>query len=684
MTAVVEGTALAEGTIVVIRNAPHMPEYRGMVGVATGLSARGNPTFRVPALGDSSTPYADDWEIICDPTSGTGTHLFGDLVTTGMPGARDAGNIPPVGAYIQIEQADNPVTSGMIGVVVGYEDDGCPRAEVMREGPQMVTYHVIRWATLAVPRTEVAAGSPPEVGRRYLAEAASRMPVGSVVRAITIPGVSRVENSYGLVVEATSEALRVRFMFADTPRQWLVTAWEFISAPQESIRGGWRRPSVYDTPVGSVVSAIEDGTTRDGTIGVVISQSPFRVQFRNEDGSVEDRRLNGWRVIRSGPGVAETWEDNPTFENRAALLGRTIRVVRSGYIPEGFVADVMDTYSIRESSRHGGVTVGVMRNGRRSWVQEWDFVDTEPARWEDDPQHSNRDRLIGRQVRVIRGNSGVTNGSVYTVTGSFHRREGGSTYETTVEVSGDEDILTWVHEWELIPLDGQIHEGNPGDFPEGTRVRAVDVPSIERMNGAVGTVYKREPEGRVGGRPHDRNSTHLWVLFDNNEGWFVRQWQVLDEAATPVEPTPVEAAPEPVAPVVNVRESAEYRELMRLFEQSVDIISERLNDEARERGWCRDYERAVVRINERLQEAGSPFTLDSREGEYTVTWTETYEVHVGRSETVTAESPEHAERIVRDSHVGQQDRSDIIESLRDGASYDLQYDSADDFDVERD
>lgn len=96
------------------------------------------------------------------------------------------------------------------------------------------------------------------------------------------------------------------------------------------------------------------------------------------------------------------------------------------------------------------------------------------------------------------------------------------------------------------------------------------------------------------------------------------------------------------------------------FMDSIDIISERLLSEAENRGWCSEYDDIVQDINSALP----LYEMETREREYTVSWTETYVIRVDRSETYTAKNPEEAEDQARDEF--EANTEEVIQEVRNG------------------
>ena len=121
-------------------------------------------------------------------------------------------------------------------------------------------------------------------------------------------------------------------------------------------------------------------------------------------------------------------------------------------------------------------------------------------------------------------------------------------------------------------------------------------------------------------------------------------------------------------------ESAEQRFATRdtQFRDSIKTISDRLNEEARTRGWCDEFNRIIAETNDLLP----VYELEGGEREFNVTWTETYTVNVSRSGTYTAVDGEAAEEMAREED---SDSDQLMDAIRYGH---YEFDTSDDFDVE--
>lgn len=108
--------------------------------------------------------------------------------------------------------------------------------------------------------------------------------------------------------------------------------------------------------------------------------------------------------------------------------------------------------------------------------------------------------------------------------------------------------------------------------------------------------------------------------------------------------------------------------------KAIQIIGERLLQEAENRGWCSEFDEIIDDVNCSLP---GWLQLPTREREYEVTWTETYYVTVNRSTTVTARNEEHACDLVGDmGMVGEADDYEMKTAVNCG-NYEFSDDNSD-------
>ena len=91
-------------------------------------------------------------------------------------------------------------------------------------------------------------------------------------------------------------------------------------------------------------------------------------------------------------------------------------------------------------------------------------------------------------------------------------------------------------------------------------------------------------------------------------------------------------------------------------------VSERLNDEAEERGWCEVFDTIMDEINDSLER---PFQLTLRMKDYVVDVNLAVSSHVSVSTTVSARNHREARELVSDDFDSYFDTSDISQALSD-------------------
>ena len=151
-----------------------------------------------------------------------------------------------------------------------------------------------------------------------------------------------------------------------------------------------------------------------------------------------------------------------------------------------------------------------------------------------------RDRLIGRRIRAISGNSGVSNGSEYTVTGVYNFPESAHRNKIdriTVNVSeGGADHNCWVQQYELLPDEEVTFDTRERMI--GKTIRVLYAGSYPELTGqthvVTSTFGRREP-----GNSRD------WTKVDDItvgitagllSGLWVQSYEVVDTEAPAEEP----------------------------------------------------------------------------------------------------------------------------------------------------
>ena len=124
------------------------------------------------------------------------------------------------------------------------------------------------------------------------------------------------------------------------------------------------------------------------------------------------------------------------------------------------------------------------------------------------------------------------------------------------------------------------------------------------------------------------------------------------------------------------REAAAAADIRKNAWRCIEIIGERLNQEAENRGWCDEFDSIIDEVNSNLP---GGFQLPTREKEFDVTWTQTVTVTVDCSATFTARDADEA-REMAENWEDAVDAESIIAAVRYG-NYEEDYDGADNFDV---
>ena len=91
-------------------------------------------------------------------------------------------------------------------------------------------------------------------------------------------------------------------------------------------------------------------------------------------------------------------------------------------------------------------------------------------------------------------------------------------------------------------------------------------------------------------------------------------------------------------------------------------VSERLNDEAEERGWCDTFDAIIDEVNDSLE---GPFSLALRMKDYVIDAVLAVSSHVSVSTTVSARNEREARELVSDDFNSYFDTSDISQALSD-------------------
>lgn len=151
-----------------------------------------------------------------------------------------------------------------------------------------------------------------------------------------------------------------------------------------------------------------------------------------------------------------------------------------------------------------------------------------------------RDRLIGRRIRAISGNSGVSNGSEYTVTGVYDFPESAHRNKIdriTVNVSeGGADHNCWVQQYELLPDEEVTFDTR--DRLIGKTIRVLYAGSYPELTGQTHVVTStfglREP-----GNSRDWTKVDditVGITAEGLSSLWVQSYEVVDTEAPAEEP----------------------------------------------------------------------------------------------------------------------------------------------------
>lgn len=224
-----------------------------------------------------------------------------------------------------------------------------------------------------------------------------------------------------------------------------------------------------------------------------------------------------------------------------------------------------------------------------------------------------------------------------------------------------------------------------GDKIIARKIPGVTGEAIDEYTNTIGTVtYVNLPGDYVCADFHVKaNPTNLsvteWVKYDESaDGHTLTVSETHDEIAgirIPANCTVdeyraiIETVANDLAEARRQREATaqdrdRYHTQVMSARDAIQIIGDRLNEEAEERDWCEEFDRIVADVNESLHPLG--YELPVREREYTVEITITGTITTTYTHTVTASSPEAAQDIAdEDCRYGNLDLdSELTEAAR--------------------
>jgi hypothetical protein len=286
-------------------------------------------------------------------------------------------------------------------------------------------------------------------------------------------------------------------------------------------------------------------------------------------------------------------------------------------------------------------------------VEPWVADAEEPITFE------TRDRMVGKTIKVIRGNYGVTAGELHAVVDTFHvpeRRYPRKVDGITVGVRVGRRHV-WVQEYEVVE-DG--HTLTVSDY----------VPAVGDYVRFTGCL---EEDGIRDGFEHF-GTVHavtgdIWEITGVLGGKYVSGPGYVFAAEQP--------EPEPEAPVVTLTEVEELRQQLARANERVEQATtragkwerdfmrswQRIGQEATERNWCSEYERVVSDVEETLEIGEIPARVTLVERRVRITGTVYRDVTVWVQDGEDATDPDNwYESNDPDDHVSEDFMSDQIDS----------------------
>lgn len=189
----------------------------------------------------------------------------------------------------------------------------------------------------------------------------------------------------------------------------------------------------------------------------------------------------------------------------------------------------------------------------------------------------------------------------------------------------------------------------------GDTVRADYIPSITGTSddkGATGmavNVDRIAEDHPYTGRDGNRvTGTVCYADFSLSDGtvrrYYFSEWTPVIEEI-PATPEASVAPEAPAEPTEIDRLKRELSDIRHRFQQSMTMISEVMNEEAENRGWCETFDGIIDSLNRALP---GPFYIDERESEHTVTVTINYSGSFTYDIDVTARTFDSAVEAVND------------------------------------
>jgi TolA-binding protein len=188
---------------------------------------------------------------------------------------------------------------------------------------------------------------------------------------------------------------------------------------------------------------------------------------------------------------------------------------------------------------------------------------------------------------------------------------------------------------------------NVTDVKVGDKIKPLNVPGVNDI-AALGI-------GVVTDINTFTSLPFIWADFDgssqNKVNLIVHGWELVECAdATPAEQQSNELSR--AEQRIKELEDTTTSQVLRInhLVRALEIVNERLNKEADDRGWCNEFNEILDEVNERIaSEAGACFTLEGNERDFEFIVQGTSTVHWSSTVQVTARNEDDARRFLEDS-----------------------------------
>lgn len=210
---------------------------------------------------------------------------------------------------------------------------------------------------------------------------------------------------------------------------------------------------------------------------------------------------------------------------------------------------------------------------------------------------------------------------------------------------------------------------NVKDVKVGDKIKPLDVPGVTDVAAlGIGVVTANNTNTRV---------PHIWADFTGSSyrkvSLIVHGWELVEcDDATPAEQQSNEV--ERLNQRIKELEDTTTSQVLRINHliKALEIVNERLNEEASNRGWCSEFDDILDQVNIRIgNEANGCFALEGNTEEYEVQIVGEATVYWTYTVTVDAKSEEDAIAMVEDNPDSYFDMSEAAEEqINNGNGWD--------------